>query len=268
MQLWAGLGWSGLGLVMGLGMRLWGLWAVMAFCSCAALKTMFRRTAASFLLVATAPLSPVLAVSVQELLRDGAQNFVAGRVSESVASFREAERLAPNLRPNLWQKGLAEYANGDYTSCASQFSDGLRSHPTDAEETVFFLACTFRATKNGIDSHVLDAALNEAAAARKPDRRAVMNIVYDVFAGRQAPDALEKILSAVPSSLTTGYTINTLDQQQRFYAALYLGLHAEAVLGDETRAANLYEQALHLEYSKATNDYMVATCRVLFNRLR
>ena len=242
----------------------------MAFCSCAALKTMFRRTAASFLLVATAPLSPVLAVSVQELLRDGAQNFVAGRVSESVASFREAERLAPNLRPNLWQKGLAEYANGDYTACASQFSDGLRSHPTDAEETVFFLACKFRAlAKDGIDSHVLDAALNEAAATRKPDRRAVMNIVYDVFAGRQAPDALEKILSAVPSSLTTGYTINTLDQQQRFYAALYLGLHAEAVLGDEARAANLYEQALRLEYSKtASNDYMVATCRVLFNRLR
>jgi hypothetical protein len=209
----------------------------------------------------------VLAVSVQQLLRDGAENFVAGRVPESVASFREAERLAPNLRPNLWQKGLAEYANGDYTLCASQFSDGLRSHPADAEETVFFLACKFRTSKNGIDSHVMDAALNEAAAARKLDRRAVMNIVYDVFAGRQAPDALENILSAVPatSSLTPGYT---LDQQQRFYAALYLGLHAEAVLGNEARAADLYEQALSMEYSKANNDYMVATCQVLLNRLR
>jgi len=261
------------------------LWATILLGSAAGLtKKILKRSLAS-LLVTLTPIS-VLAQgeNVNELLLQGSRQFEAGKLRESVDSFREAEILRPDLRANLWQKGLAQYAVGEYGLCAAQFHDGLAAHPQDAEEAVFYLACLARLPPDTNSSQEPRRARQEEVdavdAVRRPDRRQVMNRVYEVFAGRQSPEVLEELLLTTdpPPNFNFDNRLLLLDQQ-RFYAGFYLGLHAESVLGDDARAFEFFQKALGLEYARpaagvgpgamsADRDYMVRTCKVLRNRMR
>ena len=234
--------------------------------------TRLARSSAAAALVLSAPLGNAASamVDVQGLMRSGARSFAEGRVKESVETFREVERLRPEMRPYLWQKGIAEFAVGDFKECASQFADDLKMHPEDAEESIFLLACDYRSQEtekaqgNGDDSVLAAAANRLLSAQRTADRRAVMNTVLDVFTGQKSPDALRAFAAAADRSASP------LKQQQQFYAALYLGLFSESALHDKAAASDEYSKALETDYAKGVGagDFMVTTARVLQARLR
>jgi lipoprotein NlpI len=133
-------------------------------------------------------------------------DFRAGRVAESVAGFDRVVELAPNVAPELWQRGIALYYVGRYRDCRAQFESHRTVNPADVENAAWHYLCVARAES----PEKARAALLPVG----PDARVPMREVYRMFRGEIEP---ESVLVAAGS-----------DPLARFYAALYVGLYHEA----------------------------------------
>jgi len=171
-----------------------------------------RRTLFSVLAVASiAPLAAVPPLqrpteSPQAVLERAIDDFLAGRVVESVVGFDRVVTLAPDAAPQLWQRGIALYYVGRYDDCRRQFESHRTVNPNDVENPAWHFLCVARA-----DS---PARAREALLPVGPDQRSPMREIYRMFKGELAPDA---VLAAGP------------DGAARFYAELYVGLYYDAI---------------------------------------
>jgi lipoprotein NlpI len=153
--------------------------------------------------------SPVLAqrdVPTRALLESAIDEFLAGRVKESVVLFDRVAAQAPEIAPELWQRGIALYYAGRDRDCRAQFESHRTVNPNDVENPAWHFLCVAR--------------LESPERARKallpvgPDQRSPMREVYQMFQGTLAPDRVLAVAGSNPSA--------------RFYAELYVGLYYEA----------------------------------------
>jgi lipoprotein NlpI len=202
--------------------------------------------AVSVLSLAAVPLLQRPADSPRAVLDRAIDDFLAGRVKESVTGFDRFVALAPDAAPELWQRGIALYYVGRYDDCRRQFESHRTVNPNDVENPAWHFLCVAHA----------ESPQNARAALLPvgPDQRSPMREVYEMFKGAMTPDA---VLAAAGQSTSA-----------RFFAELYVGLYYEAT-GNTAAALPHLKTAASEQFANA-GGYMhrVATLHPLLTRSR
>jgi tetratricopeptide (TPR) repeat protein len=150
---------------------------------------------------------PVDAQGVREILSRAISDFDRGRLEASAAGFDRVAELAPDVAPQLWQRGIALYYVGRYRDCREQFESHRTVNPNDVENAAWHFLCVAREES--------PASALAALLPVGPDPRAPMTEIYRMFRGEVTPEA---VLAAGEQGGERG----------RFYAHLYVGLYHEA----------------------------------------
>jgi lipoprotein NlpI len=176
----------------------------------------------------------------------GERAFFDGRIDESVAAFDRAIELAPAIKPQLWQRGLALYYQGKYREGRQQFESHQTVNPNDVENAAWHFICVARL--EGVE------AARKALIPIEGDARVPMKEVHDLFAGKGTPpDVLKAASSGTDDSR----------RNQLCYAHLYLGLYFEAT-GDEQQA----KHHILLAATEYRMDHYMGKCAQVHARLR
>lgn len=204
-----------------------------------------RATAASafarcLLAAALAP-AAALAADGADLMRKGMEAFQQSRVADSVTLFDESAS-AGYPKAMLWQRGLSLYYADRFEDGATQFRKDVEMNPNDTEESIWAMLC--EAQTLGFE----EARKRMLVVGR--DGRRVMRTVYSLFRGEDEATNLEALRKAASGG-----------GGDQFYAALYLGLFAEA-RGDKAEAKRWITQATASKYAKTSGDYMADLARV------
>jgi lipoprotein NlpI len=180
---------------------------------------MKTRSSVSIFAVSSALVALVALVAAQqrsanarEILDRAIDDFLAGRITESITGFDEVVKLAPGAAPQLWQRGIALYYAGRYRDCRAQFESHRTVNPNDVENPAWHFMCVARAES--------PAKARAALLPVGPDQRSPMKEIYEMFKGTLQPEGVLKAAG---------------DGSSRFYAELYVGLYYDA-LGDDARA--------------------------------
>ena len=177
---------------------------------------------------AVAASSPQQTDSARGVLDRAIEDFLSGRVRESVAGFDRVAALAPDAAPQLWQRGIALYYAGRYQDCRAQFESHRTVNADDVENAAWHFLCVAR----GESPKAARAALLPVG----PDSRVPMREIYEMFRGTTTADVVLKAAGDRP--------------QGRFYAHLYVGLYAEAI-GDQARAREQIGLAAQPQFADA-----------------
>src|SRR5262245_47284751 len=70
--------------------------------------------------------------------------FRSKRPADSAAEFDSLIRMAPQLAPQLWQRGIALYYTGRYADCRKQFDLHRTVNPDDVENAAWHFLCVAR----------------------------------------------------------------------------------------------------------------------------
>jgi len=171
------------------------------------------------------------------------QVFIKGKVEESISLFdKAAEGGYPKAL--LWQRGLSLYYADRFSDGADQFRKDVEMNPNDTEESIW--AMLSEAQTLGFD----EARKRMLKVGR--DRRDVMRTVEALFRGNDE----EKNLASLKASAAKDAGNN-----DQFYAALYLGLFAEAK-GNTAEAKKYIDESVETKYARSSGDYMAALARV------
>jgi lipoprotein NlpI len=183
------------------------------------------------------------APSPQAVFDRAVEDFLSGRVAESVVGFDTLARLDPARAPQLWQRGIALYYAGRYQDCRSQFESHRTVNPNDVENAAWHFLCVARAESPQRAKAVLLPV--------GPDARTPMRQVYEMFRGDLTPEAV----MAAAGTRADG----------QFYAHLYIGLYAEA-LGNKSLALEHIRAAADDRY--AAGGYMHTVAKIHLARLQ
>jgi len=164
----------------------------------------------------------------QEVLERAVADFLRGRIAESVAGFDQFVKIAPDVTPQLWQRGIALYYAGRYDDCRRQFELHRTVNPNDVENAAWHFLCVARAES--------PARARAALLPVGPDSRAPMRQIYQMFGGDLTPESV----------LQTAGT----QAQSQFFARLYVGLYYEA-LGESSSAMQHLKAAASDRYADA-----------------
>jgi lipoprotein NlpI len=170
-------------------------------------------------------------------------DFLRGRIAESVVGFDQVATLVPDAAPQLWQRGIALYYVGRYQDCRAQFESHRTVNPNDVENPAWHFMCVAKAES--------PAKARAALLPVGPDQRSPMREIYQMFRGTMTPEA---VLAAGGESLSS-----------RFFAELYVGLYYDAI-GDDRKAVEHLRVAASDRYASA-GGYM-HTVATLHPRLR
>jgi len=185
------------------------------------------RAAVSTLAVAPLVTAPV---SAANLVREGMAAFSANKVEESIELYDSMIRANSNMKPYLWQRGLALYYANRFADGADQFAADVAVNPNDTEEQIWHLLCLAQ-LKGGL------AAARPFKLTVGTDRRPVMRAAQKLFLSGGETD--EQELAAIASDGDAG---------SRFYALLYLSLYYES-LGDSAKAKQRMREAVQSSYA-------------------
>ena len=166
--------------------------------------------------------------SARDVLERAIDDFLAGRLSESLVGFDRVVSLAPQAATELWQRGIALYYAGRYQDCRAQFESHRSVNPNDVENPAWHFMCVAKAES--------PAKARAALLPVGPDQRSPMREIYQMFRGTLTPEAI----------LTAGGT----QLSSRFFAELYVGLYYDAT-GDRSRAVQHLRNAADRKYAAA-----------------
>ena len=147
----------------------------------------------------------------ERVFRDAVAALFAGRREEASRLFDEVVAARPEDEPQFWQRGIALYYAGRFADGRRQFEVHRTVNPADVENVTWHFACVAR----GADAAAARAALLPVG----DDPRVPMREILALYAGTGDADAVLAAADAGPESAR---------RNQRCYAHLYLGLHAEA----------------------------------------
>jgi lipoprotein NlpI len=156
------------------------------------------------------------------------EDFLSGRLNESIAGFDQVVKLVPDAAPQLWQRGIALYYAGRYQDCRAQFESHRTVNPNDVENPAWHFMCVAKAES--------PAKARAALLPVGPDQRSPMREIYQMFQGSLPPDRV----------LASGGDGGS----PRFFAELYVGLYYDAT-GDQKRAIEHLRNAAADRYASA-----------------
>lgn len=185
------------------------------------------------------------AATPNQLFRQGVEAFYDAKPKESVAAFDKLIALAPEAKPQLWQRGLSLYYAGDYKAGREQFETHQTVNKADVENAAWHFICVAKA--EGVE------AARKVLIPIEGDTRVPMKQVHDLFAGKGTPEDVLKAAQADGEDR----------RNQLCYAHLYLGLYFEA-LGDEAAAKeNILKAAVDYRM-----DHYMGKCAQVHAKLR
>ena len=153
--------------------------------------------------------------------------FGAGEMKESAAVYDEVLSQQPDIKPQLWQRGLALYYAEEFEKGVDQFDTHQTFNSQDVENSVWHLLCQSRLT-----------SVEEARKSMiqiEEDLRIPMKQVFDMFAGKGSP---EQVIAA------SGYNgDNIVRNGSNYHGWLYVGLFHE-MMGDQEAANEAMKKAL------------------------
>lgn len=152
------------------------------------------------------------------LFQEGVSAFFAAKPKESVAAFDKLIALAPEAKPQLWQRGLSLYYAGDFQAGREQFEVHQTVNGNDVENAAWHFLCI--AKSEGVE------AARKVFIPIEGDTRIPMKEVHALFAGKGSEEAVLKAAEEGEGERLRNH---------RCYAHLYLGLYFEA-LGDDAKA--------------------------------
>ena len=174
----------------------------------------------------------------QTLFDAAVESFFAGDVEDAAAHFDALVAHTPQVKPQLWQRGIVLYYVGRYDDCREQFESHRIVNPNDVENAAWHFLC------------VAHAESPERARADLlpvgPDPRSPMREIYGLFNGTQTAEDVMAAANGRPGA--------------EFYAHLYVGLYAEA-RGDPKEAIAHIREAAAERYARA-GGYMHTVARV------
>jgi lipoprotein NlpI len=178
----------------------------------------------------------------QTILNQAVADFRSGRLRESAAGFDRLAAMAPELMPELWQRGIALYYVGRYGDCRAQFEAHRTVNPNDVENAAWHFLCVARAAS--------PTEARKALLPVGPDPRTPMRQIYEMFRGTTTPEAVLLAAGA--------------DLESQFYAHLYVGLYYEAT-GNEKSSREQIEAATADRYA-LVGGYMFTVAQVDLGR--
>lgn len=149
--------------------------------------------------------------------------FANGQADESVAAFDRVIKLQPQLKPQLWQRGLALYYAGRYADVVDQLESHQNFNTQDVENSVWHML-----SKSKITS-VEEARKGMIEISR--DRRIAMPEIYEMFAGRGSVDQVRAVADASGDASTI------------YHASLYIGLFHE-MMGETEKSQSAIKSAV------------------------
>ncbi|MCE9612372.1 MAG: hypothetical protein K8R23_19405 [Chthoniobacter sp.] len=182
----------------------------------------------------------------EALFREGVEAFYAAKPKESVTAFDRLIVAAPEIKPRLWQRGLALYLAGDYQGGREQFELHQKVNAHDVENAAWHFVCVARAENV--------AAARKALIPIRGDARVPMKEVHALFAGT---GSVEEVLKAAESG--EGEEL----KDHRCYAHLYLGLYFEALGDVEQAKAHMLKAAKEFRM-----DHYMGTCAQVHVKVR
>jgi lipoprotein NlpI len=188
----------------------------------------FAGPALLLLITVAAPAAQRGGENARAILDRAIDDFLGGRLSESLAGFDRVAALAPQAAPELWQRGIALYYAGRYQDCRAQFESHRTVNPNDVENPAWHFMCVAKAES--------PAKARAALLPVGPDQRSPMREIYEMFRGTMKPEAILAAGGTQPSS--------------QFFAELYVGLYYDAT-GDRTRALQHLRNAADRKYAAA-----------------
>jgi len=81
----------------------------------------------------------------QDILNRAIEDFQNGRIEQSVAGFDRLIKVAPEVAPQLWQRGIALYYARHYKECRVQFESHRTVNPDDVENAAWHFLCVAKA---------------------------------------------------------------------------------------------------------------------------
>jgi lipoprotein NlpI len=179
----------------------------------------------------------------------GGESFKLGKIEDSLKDFDRFLELRPEEKPGHWQRGISLYYSGKFKEGAEQFQAGEKVFGDDVENAVWHFLCNARVVGP------TKARLQLLKIGK--DKRELMMVVYDLFAGKAKP---EDVLAAVERGSPPEAELKS----RRFYANLYLGLYYDAA-GEKDKARQYLEQAAEDPH---TGGYMGDVARVHLKLIR
>lgn len=147
----------------------------------------------------------------EQVFREAVAALFSGRPEESARLFDELVAARPADEPQLWQRGIALYYAGRFADGRRQFEVHRTVNPADVENAAWHFACVARQAD--------PAAARAALLPVGDDPRVPMRHILALFSGDASAD---EVVAAADAGAETAR------RNQRCYAHLYLGLHAEA----------------------------------------
>ena len=82
-----------------------------------------------------------MAQSPRELMQQGQQLFFEAKIAESIAAFDKLIELQPEVKPHLWQRGLALYYADKFKEGREQFETHQTVNTADVENAAWHFLC-------------------------------------------------------------------------------------------------------------------------------
>ena len=143
----------------------------------------------------------------------GEMNYMSGNMDQAVSDFDKAIEFDAELKPRLWQRGLALYYLERFDDGIEQFEVHQTVNGQDVENSVWHFACVAKA--NSFDT------ARENMIPIQSDTRVPMMQIHKLFSGDLNPED-------VVAAATKGDPNPTTLARNKFYAHFYIGLYFEA----------------------------------------
>lgn len=153
--------------------------------------------------------------------------YACGEMKEAAKVYDQILESVPNLKPQLWQRGLALYYSERFKDAVDQFDSHQTYNSQDVENAVWHLLC--KAKLSSIEE------ARKSMIQIKRDTRVPMKQVFDMFSGTGSP---EEVLKAA------GYNEEKTKRDSSIYhGLLYVGLFHE-MNGDAKASSEAMVKAL------------------------